>query len=315
MTITEVTSSADIPLILVVDDDRSTRTLLKVAMEEEGYRVVTAKDGEECLNEYNRCQPDMVLLDAVMPEMDGFSCCKRLTEISQGHNIPILMITALDDQDSIDQAFACGAVDYITKPIHWAVLAQRVKRLLTTSKALVQLEQVQQQLHAAQKWMRFLGMISKRLSRPFVPETFLQEILDRLILTFPVQQVSLYQKNGQMRLQSTRTGYPCRDDLSAEFLELAAFYKTPYQQGKAIAIQDLYSTPNLPETVTSTLLNHHLRSILIVPILIQEQVWGVLCVNYFETLHCWEAAEIEQFESLANLVALSLNSERLRVNS
>lgn len=308
MTITEVSSSADIPLILVVDDDRSTRTLLKVAMEEEGYQVITAKDGEECLTEYNRCQPNMVLLDAVMPEMDGFTCCKRLSQLSDGHQVPILMITALDDQDSIDQAFTCGAVDYITKPIHWAVLAQRVKRLLTTSKALVQLEQVQQQLLFSQKWMKFLKTISKGLSHTFVLESFLQDILDSLCFMGEIQRVSLYQHGGQICLESARAGYSSTEDFSTEVLGLEPFYKTQYQQGGVIAIEDLYFTPNLPQKTIATFLNNQVSSILIVPILIQKKVWGVLCACYCQTNHHWESWEIEQFECLANLLAIALKS-------
>lgn len=307
MTITDNSSCADLPLILVVDDDRSTRTLLKVAMEEEGYQVITAKDGEECISEYHRCQPDMVLLDAIMPGMDGFSCCKRLNQLFEGTQIPILMITALDDQDSIDHAFACGAVDYITKPIHWAVLAQRVKRLLTTSKALAQLEQVQQQLHASRQWMKLLKTISKRLSQPFVVETFLQDVVDRISLISPVQRVSLYQHRGLIRVDSLKYRSSFTEDFSREILALEPFYRTQYQQGKAIAIEDLHTTLTLPQKAITTCLNHHTRSMLLVPIVIEETVWGVLCVSYAQTPHLWESWEIEQFECLADLLAIALS--------
>ncbi len=104
------------PLIFIVDDDRTMRSLLRIAMEEEGYRVIEAKNGQQCLDEYGRWQPDIVLLDAIMPEMDGFTCCQKLRSLEDNCYLPILMITALDDQDSIEQAFAAGATDYITKP-------------------------------------------------------------------------------------------------------------------------------------------------------------------------------------------------------
>jgi len=68
------------------------------------------------LDAYLRLQPDIVLLDAIMPVMDGFSCCSHLQLLPGGDRTPILMITGLDDQDSVDQAFEAGAIDYVTKP-------------------------------------------------------------------------------------------------------------------------------------------------------------------------------------------------------
>lgn len=134
----------DLPLILVVDDDRSMRLVIRKAMETEGYRVVEATNGEECLAAYQQLQPDVILLDAMMPVMDGFTCCSKLQSLFDldaiaelpGDRTPILMITGLDDQASVDRAFDAGATDYVTKPIHWAVLRQRVRRLLQASRAI-----------------------------------------------------------------------------------------------------------------------------------------------------------------------------------
>lgn len=138
--------------ILVVDDDRTLRALLRLALEEDGYEVFEAKDGEQCLTDYQLHQPDMVLLDGVMPELDGFGCCQRLRNFADGDLLPILMITVLDDQESVDQAFAAGATDYITKPIHWAVLSQRVRRLLKASSILKEAETIKHLLHQQQEW-------------------------------------------------------------------------------------------------------------------------------------------------------------------
>lgn len=147
------TLQKDSPLILVADDDRFTRMLLRQILEQDGYRVREAGDGEQCLAAYMRERPDMVLLDAIMPVMDGFTCCTQLQGFSGGElpvngngnscgsllecasRIPVLMITGLNDQDSVDRAFAAGAIDYVTKPIHPPVLRQRLRRLLEASRA------------------------------------------------------------------------------------------------------------------------------------------------------------------------------------
>lgn len=129
------------PLILVVDDDKFMRTQLRRAMEQAGYHLVEASDGEQALAAYTRLHPDIILLDALMPVMDGFTCCSQLQKIPGGDRTPVLMITALEDQESVDQAFEAGATDYITKPIHWAVLRQRVRYLLAASQAAEELRQ------------------------------------------------------------------------------------------------------------------------------------------------------------------------------
>ncbi|MGB3205595.1 MAG: response regulator, partial [Crinalium sp.] len=137
------------PLILVIDDDLVMRFQLRQAMENEGYQIIEAADGKEGLEMFTRFAPDIVLLDGKMPVMDGFTCCSLLQTIPGGLTTPILMITGLDDQASVDQAFAVGATDYITKPIHWAVLRQRVKRLLDQSQLTKEKERLYQQLEQA----------------------------------------------------------------------------------------------------------------------------------------------------------------------
>lgn len=134
------------PLVLIVDDDKSLRMLLTLAMEKEGYRVAQARDGAQCLADYITLSPDLILMDAMMPGMDGFTCCTQLQALPMGNQTPVLMITVLDDQESVDQAFAAGATDYITKPIHWAVLRQRVRRLIHQSQLYRQLEAANQEL-------------------------------------------------------------------------------------------------------------------------------------------------------------------------
>lgn len=127
------------PLILVVDDDRTTRMMLRRAMESEGYRVAQASDGLQCLESCRHLMPNMVLLDAKMPVMDGFECCSQLQNLPGGRSTPVLMITGLEDEESVERAFAAGARDYITKPIHWAVLRYRVRRLLQEQQAEIEM--------------------------------------------------------------------------------------------------------------------------------------------------------------------------------
>jgi len=169
MSFGSMTVSQDAPLILIVDDDQVIRLLLRNAMIAEGYRVAEVTDGRQCINAYNRLQPDLILLDAVMPVMDGFNCCLHLSQNNNNdcaislplpdigftlfdtkpisyQRTPILMITALDDPTSVDRAFSAGVTDYVTKPIHWPVLRQRVRRLLQQAQLCKQLAAANQTL-------------------------------------------------------------------------------------------------------------------------------------------------------------------------
>jgi len=109
--------------------------MLKRVLENEHYRVETAENGEQALSLYKLHQPKIVLLDAVMPGLSGFDVCTQMQSLPGGYQTAIIMITGLDDRESVNRAFEAGAADYITKPIHWPVLLKRIERLGLTMQA------------------------------------------------------------------------------------------------------------------------------------------------------------------------------------
>ncbi|MBE9005245.1 PleD family two-component system response regulator [Fortiea sp. LEGE XX443] len=158
-------------LVLIVDDEPFIRTQLRLALEREGYQIVEARDGREALIMFQQLHPQIVLMDAIMPDMDGFECCMQLQSLDHGKYTPVLMITGLEDQESVDHAFDVGAVDYVTKPIHWPVLRQRVKRLIQQCQLQQQLEAANQEL---QKLVTIDGLTQVASRRRF-EEYFAQE--------------------------------------------------------------------------------------------------------------------------------------------
>ena len=139
-------TSSKSALILVVDDDVFMRKILVRYLERERYQVIEAANGMEALKVYQAYQPDVILLDAMMPVLDGFECCSQLQNLPNGDHTPVLIITALEDRESVDRAYAVGASDYVTKPIHWAVLRQRVRHLIEQSYLRQELEAANQEL-------------------------------------------------------------------------------------------------------------------------------------------------------------------------
>lgn len=132
--------------VLIVDDERNLRQILGQAMEIDGYQILEASTGEACLGLCEQELPNLILLDAIMPNMDGFTCCDLLQSKYGDRCPPVLIITALSDPESVDRAFAVGATDYVTKPINWPVLRQRVRRILQTQQSLDELRQARQEL-------------------------------------------------------------------------------------------------------------------------------------------------------------------------
>ena len=103
--------------ILVVDDDPMLRNLIQLRLKRRGYIVYQASDGEQALTEFRQCLPEIVLMDANMPGMDGFAATQAIKKLPEAKHTPIIMVSGLEDDESVDQAFSVGAVEYITKPI------------------------------------------------------------------------------------------------------------------------------------------------------------------------------------------------------
>jgi len=156
------------PRILLVDDDRGMRFALRNVLENDGYRIDEATNGAQAIALCERNMPDLVLLDAIMPVMDGFRTCKHIRELPEGDNTPVLVITSLDDDQSISRAFAAGAVDYIPKPVHFSVLRQRVARLLHAGKAEKHIRRLayHDSLTGLANRAHFNGRLEELLSRP-----------------------------------------------------------------------------------------------------------------------------------------------------
>jgi signal transduction histidine kinase len=116
--------------ILVVDDNAQNRALARETLEDEGYTVILAENGEEGLKALERERPDCVLLDVRMPGTDGFAVCARIRALPEGSDTPVVFLTALRDVDTFDQALRAGGDDFLTKPVRPTELVLRVQAAL-----------------------------------------------------------------------------------------------------------------------------------------------------------------------------------------
>lgn len=127
------------PLILVVDDDPMIRLLAQETLQAADYRVVVAADGIQALEIFDRHKPDLVLCDVMMPRMDGFLFCEKVRQARNEPFPPIVMLTGLNDIDSIEKGLAAGATDFSIKPVSWPLLPHRVHYILHASEAMQRL--------------------------------------------------------------------------------------------------------------------------------------------------------------------------------
>ena len=142
------------PAILVVDDDPITRLISVEALKDGGFPVIEATDGAEACQMVIHQRPKLLIVDLVMPRMDGFELCRELRRHSASAAIPILVVSGLNDLDSVAQAYNAGATDFISKPVHGLMLQHRVRYMLRATQAFAEVQNTNASLEEAAAQLR-----------------------------------------------------------------------------------------------------------------------------------------------------------------
>ena len=194
--------------ILVVDDTPRNVKLLADLLTVKGYAVVTAASGQEALDKIEREQPDLVLLDVVMPEMSGYEVCRKIREIPDTRTLPVVMVTALDPSEERIKGIEAGADDFLTKPINQAELLARTKSLLRIKELY---DTVQAQTAELSDW-------NKTLQQRVEEQVTQLEQLGRLKRFFSPQLADLIVAGGAEDPLKTH-----RREVTVVFLDLRGF--------------------------------------------------------------------------------------------
>ncbi len=310
-----ITDSEKDALILVVDDDRFMRLQLRLAMEQAGYQVVEASDGEQGLAAYTRLHPDIVLLDALMPVMDGFTCASLLQTLPGSDSTPVLMITALEDQESVERAFEAGASDYITKPIHWAVLRQRVRLMIQSSRATAQSKRVQEELQRQNRRSQLFAEITLKIRESLQLEEILHTTVTEVQKLLQADRVLIYRllkPNGFGKVV-TEAVVPDWPSVIGQGITDDCFgseYLRNYYQGRIYAIADVENSEVHP-CLVEFLEQFGVKAKLVVPILLKEELWGLLIAHQCVSPRQWQSFEIELLQHLADQVSIAVAQAQL----
>ena len=142
------------PKVLLVDDDEVNLLLTSIALRERGFHITEATSGEQAMRTLTEWLPDVVVLDALMPGLDGFETCRQLRHLPGFESLPVLMLTGLDDDASITRAYEAGATDFFVKSTQWSLLAGRLRYLLRSARTRQELERNKVRLARAQDLAR-----------------------------------------------------------------------------------------------------------------------------------------------------------------
>src|SRR5580693_998866 len=147
--------------ILIIDDVPANTRLLEAKLSAEYYQVASGRDGFEALQQARDWQPDLILLDVMMPGMDGFECCRQLKESAATRHIPVVMVTALGEPSERLRGLEAGADDFLTKPVEYDTLMVRVR-------SLVRLKRLLDEWRARSDTVRALGLSAGQAQVPSV---------------------------------------------------------------------------------------------------------------------------------------------------
>ncbi len=189
------------PVIIITDDRRATRHMIRSTLEPEGYELLEAENGREALDLCALSRPDLILLDIIMPVMDGFETCRQIKELPNGNHLPILMFTAYDEGREVEKAFEAGASDFINKPINPEELRHRVNRLLYLRKLEMKRQAAESRLKSSHEMIQSL---SRRILNAYEEERtrLARELHDEVGTTLSTLKLNL---------QLLNRDFPARD--------------------------------------------------------------------------------------------------------
>lgn len=315
-------------VILIVDDTPTNLGMLCDFLTDSGFEVLVAIDGESAIAQAVYAQPNLILLDVLMPGIDGFETCRRLKANQSTQDIPVIFMTALGETVDKVRGFQVGAVDYVTKPIQPEEVLARITNHLTIQdlqnqlqKQNLQLQQEVKERQQAEELVRqqaqreqLLGEIAQRIRQSLNLEKILSTTVSEVRQFLQTDRVLLF------RLFEDGRGVVVVESVSTDRLSilnttitdpcLGKAYIQSYQQGRIQVVEDIYTAGLMPCHV-DFLANFKVRANLVVPIVQGERLWGLLIAHHCCNSRQWQPLEVDLLKQLSTPIAIAIQQGQL----
>lgn len=315
--------------ILVVDDTPTNLEVLFDFLSNAGFKVLFAEDGESALETVKYAVPDLILLDVLMPGMDGFETCRRLKENEASAAIPVIFLTALTETPDKVRGFALGAVDFITKPLQYEEVLARVKthlRLQALTRQLqsqnAQLAQEIQERNQAETALQqqslrsqLFAEVTLKIRQSLQIDDILQTAVTEVKKILQADRVLIYRfwadGTGSGVAEAVRPNLP--QVMGTVFPQEVFPEETKhlYRHGRIRNLADVDLDRDVPPCLVEFLQQFQVRAKLVVPILTQDDLWGLLIAHQCASPRQWTPFEIELLQQLADQIAIALTQAQL----
>ena len=315
-------------VILIVDDTPTNLGMLCDFLTDSGFEVLVAIDGESAIEQAVYAQPNLILLDVLMPGIDGFETCRRLKANHSTQDIPVIFMTALGETVDKVRGFQVGAVDYVTKPIQPEEVLARITNHLTIQNLQNQLQkqnlQLQQEVKERQRAEdlvrqqaqreQLLGEITQRIRKSLNLEEILSTTVTEVRQFLQTDRVLIYRFfadwSGVVAVESVSTkGLSILNTTIADPC-FGESYVQRYQEGRILVIEDIYTAQMTPCHL-DFLVNLQVRANLVVPILQGERLWGLLAAHHCCEPRQWQQWEVDLLKQLSTPIAIAIQQGQL----
>lgn len=315
--------------ILVVDDTPINLEVLFDFLSNAGFRVLFAEDGESALEKARYAAPNLILLDILMPGIDGFETCRRLKQNELTRSIPVIFLTALTDTVDKVKGFSLGAVDFITKPLQYEEVLARVETHLSIQTLTKQLQEQNQRLeHEIQERKQAEEALRRQNQRSQLFAEVTLKIrqslhLDEILQTTVVEVQKILQADRVLiyRLWPNGTGSGVAEAVQPDLPPVVGYTfpaevfpeeaKQSYRQGRLRVLDDVEHDPQIPGCLVGFLRQFRVRAKLVVPILAKQELWGLLIAHQCSAPREWTSFETELLQELANQIGIALTQAQM----
>ncbi|MCI5149332.1 MAG: response regulator [Candidatus Electrothrix sp. MAN1_4] len=311
--------------ILLVDDAPLTLNILHYILENEHYKVLDAQNGQGGLQLAQEEQPDLILLDINLPDINGFNVCNQLKQHQETQRIPIIFLTATGAETNEHRGFAEGAVDFLRKPVNKVQLCARVNNTLEMQAARQKLEQqtldleqanvlLQEALAAQRKTscnllqrdhiLSSVNYVAKSFLKTDNWEEIIKNVLKYLGENLNSEHIYLKTFEPQVAQRHHYTWYKMNNTITCSSIDLLAMWKPPIE----LLSEDAITGPgeNIPSFLWGEFEKNNIRTYLILPIYVYKQLWGCIGFDCSLSKRSWDEPLVEAMKTSSDIIGTAV---------